>query len=80
MLKILQHLTKLWGDYSGLFFLTHCVSRIKGVASSSLAVSWRTDKRLGDLLALESPSRGHSDHFSNIVADREFSTGCYLLT
>jgi len=25
-------------------------------------------------------SRVRSDHFSNIVADREFSTGCYLFT
>jgi len=29
---------------------------------------------------LESPSRGRSDHFSNIIADREFSSGCYLFT
>ena len=26
------------------------------------------------------PSRDRTDHFSNIVADREFSTGCYLFT
>jgi len=32
------------------------------------------------LLLLESPSRGRTDHFSNIVAEREFSTGCYLFT
>jgi len=29
---------------------------------------------------LESPQSRCTDHFSNIVADREFSTGCYLFT
>jgi len=28
----------------------------------------------------KAPSQGHRDDFSNIVADREFSTGCYLFT
>ena len=29
---------------------------------------------------LERPQSRRTDHFSNIVADREFSTGCYLFT
>jgi len=29
---------------------------------------------------LESPQSRRTDHFSSIVADREFSTGCYLYT
>ena len=29
---------------------------------------------------LESPQSRRTDYFSNIVADREFSTGCYLFT
>ena len=33
-----------------------------------------------DLLLLERPQPRCTDHFSNTVADREFSTGCYLFT
>jgi len=29
---------------------------------------------------LESPQSRRTDHFSIIVADRQFSTGCYLFT
>jgi len=32
------------------------------------------------LSSLESPQSRRTDHFSNIVADRKFSTGCYLFT
>jgi len=36
--------------------------------------------RYNQLLILESFARGHTDHFIYILADREFSAGCYLLT
>jgi len=32
------------------------------------------------LLLLESPQSRRTNHFCNILADREFSTGCYLFT
>jgi len=31
-------------------------------------------------IELERPQLRRTDQFSNIVADREFSTGCYLFT
>jgi len=41
-------------------------------------VCGRSDSRPS--VKLESPQSRRTDHFSNIVADREFSTGCYLFT